>query len=118
MIRESFLEEEESGQELKGCGGWKETGGMEKGVLISGWWEGQGEEVSLADAIIVEGLSWPSMSLQLHAVWVSHGLCPTLLRQADHQASHRSRGCPIDWPVKGHLVGWLPRDGPRGQGWD
>lgn len=27
-------------------------------------------------------------------------------------------GCPIDWPVKGHLVGWLPRDSPGGQGWD
>lgn len=40
MIRESFLEEEEPGQELEGCGGWEErsgagTGGMEKALLIS-----------------------------------------------------------------------------------
>lgn len=48
----------------------------------------------------------------------THGLSPTPLKQAGCQASHRSWGCPIDWPVKGHLVGWLLRDGPRGQGWD
>lgn len=119
MIRENFLEEEEEpGQELKGYGGWKETGIMGKGLLIRGWWEEQGEEASSAGAVIVEGLSWPSMGLQLHAAWVNHGLCPTLLGQAGHQDSHMSWGCPIDWPVKGHLVGWLPRDGPRGQGWD
>lgn len=40
MIRESFLEEEEPGQELEGCGGlgrtfWAGTGGMEKALLIS-----------------------------------------------------------------------------------
>lgn len=37
MIRESFLEEEEEPrQELKGYGGWKETGRMGKGLLIRG----------------------------------------------------------------------------------
>lgn len=39
---------------------------------------------------------------------------PTPLRQAGHRP--RPQSCPIDWPVKGHLVGWLPRDGPTGAG--
>lgn len=57
--------------------------------------------------------------------WVSFGLLPqtpSFRLEAILRTGHgfpEDRGCFfIDWPVKGHLADWLPRNGPGGQGWD
>lgn len=55
---------------------------------------------------------------------VSSGLLPqtppfrqeTILRTG--HSFPEGQGCFIDWPVKGHLADWLPRNGRGGQGWD
>ena len=75
------------------------------------------EESSSGGAVTVVGLMAthgpPDCVLE-----VSVSRLPSHPTQTGWLSGSRPQSCPIDWPVKGHLVGWLPRDGPRGQGWD
>lgn len=88
---ESFLEEEEPGQELEVCGVEKNVLGRhwrngesptDKLLRGRGWREGEAKETSSAGAVIMEALVGQAWAFRLHAPWPGKPWPPSLSAQA------------------------------------